>query len=102
MYMKVNSVVEAYWHSSLAIPGTLQVWTYLESTHLVLSCLLDYVKMFCMNHAQYFISFINILKPTFCSLNTPNVEGETMYASRLFTFTLLSRVLLDLARRLTR
>jgi hypothetical protein len=52
-----------------------------------------------MNHAQ---SFINILKPTFCSLNTPNLEGETMYDSHLFTFALLSRVLPDRARRHTR
>jgi hypothetical protein len=55
-----------------------------------------------MNHVQYFISFINILKPTFCSLNTPNLEGETTYDSHLFTFALLSRVLPDRARRHTR
>jgi len=57
--------------------------------------------MFCINHAQYFISFINILKPTFCSLNTPNLEGETIYDSHLFTFALFSRVLPDRARRHT-
>jgi len=58
-------------------------------------------RVFCFNHAQCFISFINILKPTFCSLLTPNLEGETMYNSHLFTFALHSRVLPGRARRHT-
>lgn len=57
--------------------------------------------MLCMSHAQYFISLINILKPTFCSLNTPNLKGVTMYDSHLFTFSLLSRVVPARARHLS-